>query len=174
MGRSLRAGMPVAAALAILAFVTPGCFGRECESSYVEYGSKPGEGSFIDGDTWQSTPLDGAPLDGPGTSPRWVDFPPAQTIGMHVDAWGTAQREAILQQAFLSFDPAPNQGDSNWAPAAGNLAQFSYSRPGFIRISNNTCAHFYLRVVLKAAPEPPVVTTDGGAPGSAARDSSSE
>lgn len=179
----LRIVLPLFAALAVIAAVTPGCFGRECDGGYVEYGNHPGEGSFIDGDTWQSTPLDGP----------WLNFPAQRTYGIIIGDWAVQKRQFYSQLASVSADLEPNKQpactngvcdpETNWAPGAGNIAQFSYARAGFIKITNNTCAQFYLRLVLKAYPVPPAPADAGSdaltdaptdlTPDSAASDASS-
>jgi len=57
--------------------------------------------------------------------------------------------------AYLSF--APNPSDGGFAESAGNQAIFN-ADDSVVRVRNDTCAEFYLRVVAEADPDE---ATDG-------------
>ena len=167
-------GLPLAAALVLLALVTPGCFGRECEPTFLDFGDKPGEGDFIDADTWESTTLD-AP---------WLDFPAQRTYRFIIPQFTREGRQTYFQEALVSPSPIPNQDNcnketppvcnapDNWTVGTGNIALFFLARNGYVNVKNDTCAHFYVRVILRAKPLPPAppetldASADGASDGS--------
>jgi hypothetical protein len=139
-----------------------GCQGKQCEGDFLFYGEAPGEGSLIDEDTWQSSPIDGF----------WLEYRPARIFLIRIPAF--RDRLLVRFEAYISPAPDPNRtldpgevGD-NFALAAGNLAEFSQVGRGAVNVRNATCAEYYLRLVVHAeprrssGPEPDEDAGDGG------------
>jgi hypothetical protein len=122
---------------------TPACLTKDCEGvEYQAWGDAPGQGIFLDDNTWITTNVDDP----------WLDFPPGRIWGLDPPGWKDQGREPTEMQAWVSAGPNPNDGGDNWSQASGNLAEFWGAAPGHINVSNATCAHWYLRVLLRAAP----------------------
>jgi hypothetical protein len=115
---------------------------------------------MLDDNTWVTNNLDDA----------WLDFPPGRIWGLAVGKWVGDGREPIEMHAWVSAAQYANDGGDNWSEASGNLAEFWAADKGVINVSNVTCTHWYLRVLLRAAPLPPPPPTDASsdAPGQTA------
>lgn len=164
------AGVVSAPLLALALFgssgATTGCQGKQCEGDFLFYGEAPGEGSLIDEDTWQSSPVDGF----------WLEYRPARTFGIRIPAF--RDRLLVRFEAYISPAPDPNRqlapgefGD-NFALAAGNLAEFSQVKRGAVDVRNATCAEYYLRLVVHAEPRSPSETDAGDDASDGAADAS--
>ena len=98
------------------------------------------------------------------TGAPYLDFSGQRTWVLDPSPW-MGSREPIGFQAYLSFEPEPNaDGGGGFALAAGNLAEFTSTEVGGVwqvSVLNDTCAQYYLRVVLTYA------ATDGGTSGDA-------
>jgi hypothetical protein len=159
----------VACAAACLAFVQ-GCSLKNCESSLVWLGNappgNPPDGTKYDlppperhvlagGTTWESMPIDGDYLDFPGE--RTYIFNP------FLDGFTGPYTNII---PYVSSDPQPALNNSNFVIAAGNLAEVHGVNSGGFAIQNDSCAHYYLRVVVtREAPPPDASTPDGSSDG---------
>ncbi len=147
---ALRVASP--AVPASLALASAGCAGSDCASDAATWGSCS-EGERIDVNTWESGPLTGKP---------WLDFHGERTWVLDPTPWMGA-REPVGFQAYLSLDPTPvTDGGSGFAEPAGNLAILTPVQQSDgswkVKVLNDTCAQYYLRVVLTyAAP-----SGDGG------------
>jgi hypothetical protein len=93
-----------------------------------------------------------------------MDFPPGRTWRVAVPAW-TDDREGrsfVDMTGYVSFAQGPNRQVhcgrdycdpvDNWSQASGNLLDFSQIEHGRLRVTNDTCSHFFLRLVLHAGP----------------------
>ena len=117
----------------------------------------PGEGPVDDGvckkngtcTTWQSGPIDGVYLDFPGQ--RTYAFFPLGNDGF------TPPYSSITAYVSADADPTHTPG-SNFTIGTGNLAEVQGDTEGGFAIHNDTCAQYYLRVVVTR-----VVPQDGGA-----------
>lgn len=128
------------------------CYGRNCDGDTVVYGRVPGEGQLTDPDTWQSTPIDG----------DWVPFTKQRIVFFEMRDLGDRLPETVTPT--ISAERNPNR-DGNWTIGAGNLAEQSGAGPGRIAIKNNTCADYYIRLVVTASPRPPATApADAAAP----------
>ena len=131
-----------AAAASLLAMTLwVGCTPGECQSDTQSWGSCT-QGSMVDSHTWESGPVDSTYLDFHGGR-TWL-FDPSRWMGT---------RAPVAFQAFLSLDPQPNSaGGTGFAEPAGNLAEFLPAGSAFqVNVHNDTCAQYYLRVVLTYA-----------------------
>jgi hypothetical protein len=118
-----------------------GCAGDDCAGTSASWGSCT-QGERVDDYTWESGPVDGTYLDFHGGN-NWL-LDPSAAMG---------KRAPVGFSAFLSLDPnpyAPNA--SGFAPSAGNLTEFHpAANPWQVNVLNDTCAQYYLRVVLTYA-----------------------
>jgi hypothetical protein len=145
-----------ALALFALTATTGACQDHSCDFGGINSyrvdpldASSPALGHLVTPDYWESTPVDA----------DWMDFPPNYGWSLNVPEWATEQRPFTEVHAYISEKPHPVcHGDGcdpkqNFTEGTGNVAEFSRASPGFIWIINSTCAHFYLRVVLRSAPD---------------------
>jgi hypothetical protein len=98
------------------------------------------------GDTYQTTPIDG----------RWLHFPGGRRYRLH---HALGQKPAELSST-LSFDEDvhPEEGDESprgSTEASGHAVIWREVTERYIEVENDTCAGFYLRVVARAAPASP-------------------
>ncbi len=144
------------AIVALVACATPGCFGRECDGDVVvaPFGEHPGEGDFIDDATWESMPV----------MAEWLDFPARRTWKFRIPKWESEHRPFLRMHGYVSPTRVPDrqtEPQDSWTEGTGNLVEFGDASPGNVQVTNDTCAHFYLRLVVRAG-EP--AAPDSGPP----------
>jgi len=124
------------------------CYGHTCDGDTQVYGRAPGEGQLVNPDTWQSSPIDG----------DWIPFTKQRIWFFEMDALG---RLPATITPYISAERNPVR-DGNWTIGSGNLAEQSGAGFGRVAIKNNTCADYYIRLVVTAAPRPsaPAPTAD--------------
>ena len=119
-----------------------GCAGDDCDADTQTLATCGGD--MLDENTWESGPLDGT----------YLDFHGQRTWVMNPSGW-VGDREPATFDVYLSLNPVPNSdGGAGFADPAGNLAQITAvpSGGGYqIQVLNNTCAQYYLRVVVTYA-----------------------
>jgi hypothetical protein len=123
----------------------------------------PDGAGVVDETTWESGPIDSTWLDYPGQRadflfPNGVGSPPEK---------GPFPGPYTNVIVYVSPNPDANGLGSNWTFASGNLGEVTVHPPDttpggetdwFVAVVNDTCAGYYLRVVVsRAAP-------DGGPP----------
>jgi hypothetical protein len=142
-----------AAGLAFVA-LAPACAERTCEGQGLDYGRGAGEGHLIDEDTWESTPVEG----------KWLHYPAQREYFIFPGRLLGPKRIAKVT-VYISPMDQPNP-DGQYTVASGNVAivrQFpdlgNQALPG-VSVRNDTCAEFWVRIVLEAYPLPP--NQDGG------------
>ena len=121
-----------------------GCYGHNCDGDVQFYGRNQTEGRLLSSDLWESGPIDGV----------WLDFPKQRIWIFDLTALGN-DRVPQLVVPYVSAQANPLAEFGNYTIAAGNLAEQSGVTKGQITIKNGTCADYYLRVVVQAAPRPP-------------------
>jgi hypothetical protein len=119
------------------------CYGHTCDGDSQVYGRVPGEGQLVDPNTWQSTPVDG----------DWIPFTKQRIWFFEMRELG--DRLPILITPYISAERNPVHDNGNWTIGSGNLAEQSGAGLGRIAIKNNTCADYYIRLVVTAEPRPP-------------------
>lgn len=120
-----------------------GCFADNCSADGFNVWAE--QGRMLDANTWESAPITGG----------WADFQGADYIYFH-GAFGG--RTPYAYQIFLSVSANPATDNNSQTPAAGNVVLVSQVGPDQIAVSNGTCSHYYIRVVLFAEPFPPAPT----------------
>lgn len=131
-----------------------GCYGHNCDGDVQVFGRNPGEGRLLSADLWESSPVDGV----------WLEFPKQRIWIFDLTALGN-DRQPQLILPYVSAEPDPNRSGGNGTIAAGNLAEQSGVANGQVVIKNGTCADYYLRLVVLAAPRPPTappISSDAG------------
>jgi len=124
-----------------------GCYGRNCDGDVQLYGRKEGEGRLLSADAWESGPIDG----------KWLPFPRQRIWIFDLTKLGNDRLpQVIIPYVSAQENPLTEQG--NFTIAAGNLAEQSGIGNGQVTIKNGTCADYYLRLVVDAAPRPPTTT----------------
>jgi len=134
--------LPTAVAPALL---STACTGNDCEGDVQTFPKCGGELAGGDPDVWESGPITGTYLDYHGER-TWL-FDPSGWMGSRVP---------INVFAYPSFAPNANE-DGGFATASGNLAEYWVEEVGDgyqIKVLNDTCAQYYLRVVVEYAPYP--------------------
>jgi hypothetical protein len=120
-----------------------GCYGRNCEGEDVTYGRTPGQGRLLTADLWESSPIDG----------RWLDFPKQRVYVFELEELGDREPALVIPYVSAAPDPLHDEG-GQFTVAGGNLAEIFAAQKGRIGVKNGTCADYYLRVVVQAAPRP--------------------
>lgn len=166
----MRRAIGLATACAVVAGSVwgPACYDHSCDPGpVVDFATKTTTpdagrqdvtycGDFISPDEWESSPADG----------DWIDYGPQTTLKLIIPNWIGDQREFVDMHAYISETrhPATAEG-ANYTEATGNVAEFSRASPGVIWLANATCAHFYVRVLLRAGPATGAAAqVDGGPP----------
>jgi hypothetical protein len=130
-----------------------GCYNQACDGDVQVYGRNAGEGRMLSADMWESSPVDGV----------WLPFPGARVWIFELGELGDREPQIIVPSVSAQRDPTHDEG-GNSTIAAGNLAEQSGIGKGRITIKNGTCADYYLRLVVVAAPRPPSAAgADSGA-----------
>lgn len=122
----------------------PGCYGRNCEGEATTFGANPGEGVMIDPDTWASGPVDGP----------WLNYSRQRYYVFDVRALGGRTPQLILPYVSASPDPIETGGD--FTLGSGNLAKLLHPGPNRVDVYNDSCSDYFLRLVIKVQPFPPV------------------
>ena len=129
--------MPVTVAPTLLG--QTGCAGSDCDADVQTLPTCAGEP--IDANHWESGPVTGT----------YLDFHGERTWVLDPSGW-MGSRKPFDFEAYLAFDAQPNaEGGDGFAQSAGNLAEFTVSKVGDgwqVQVLNDTCAQYYLRVVL--------------------------
>ena len=124
-----------------------GCYGRNCEGEAITFGTRAGEGSMINADTWQSNPIEGT----------WLEFP-RQRVWIF-DMRELGDRIPAVPMVYVSAQASPNtESGGNFTAGAGNIAEVSGVLPGRMTVRNGTCSDYYVRVTAMATPRPPAAT----------------
>lgn len=157
-------GVPALAILP-LAAATTACFGRECDAVFSV--TQPLDGELIDEDTWESNPMSG----------DWMEFGGQQYWTFQLGKLGNREPDWVVgyisnQQKSVVLDANGNKIFRAFTPAGGNVFELSNVSAGSITVHNNTCAQYYLRVVIHAPPAKPSrdAGTDGSTDGAAKTD----
>jgi len=124
-----------------------GCYGHNCDGDVQVYGRNSGEGRLLSADLWESSPIDGA----------WLSFPKQRVWIFEINDIG--DREPQIITPYVSAQENPSGEGANFTTAAGNLAEISSVQKGRMVVKNGTCADYFLRVVVLAAPNPPPAPT---------------
>jgi hypothetical protein len=141
-----------------------GCYNHACDNGFiVDFATKRTDdagnrvddvfcGEFLAPDLWETSPADA----------DWIDFPPKSAIVLKVPAWIGENRPFVELHAYVSQQRHPVCSGAGCDPAnnftegTGNIVEFSRAQPGVVWVTNDTCAQFYLRAVLRAgAPRAP-------------------
>jgi hypothetical protein len=139
-------------------FANEGCLTDACKGGVTSFGDAPGQGSFIDENTWQSVEVDA----------DWLRFPHQTRIDFK-HPLGRAPYEVLV---WISAEQRPvERPGANFTLAGGDVATISAQRADTISVYNGTCADYYVRILARAAARPPKVDasepSDGGAEGGA-------
>lgn len=150
--------MPVlgVALLVATAFSGEACLTDACKESHSEWGKAPDQGSLVDPNTWQSTPIDG----------EWVPFPHQVRLEFF-HSLGRAPYEGRIPYEVLvwvSAEKKPLAG-SNFTLAGGDTATVYKVLYDVVSLTNNTCADYFVRIVVRAAPAPPPPADAGNGDG---------
>ncbi|NOU31680.1 MAG: hypothetical protein HOO96_27580 [Polyangiaceae bacterium] len=125
-----------------------GCFDGSCDDQ--ESRTQPGSGRLVDADTWESGPIDG----------EWLRYDHRMLIAFDTSLLGTRLPDSVL--VYISADKRPLQGGS-FTIAGGNVADITIGGPGAVYVKNNSCAEYYIRLVVHAPPQAPDAgATDAG------------
>ncbi|AKV00031.1 hypothetical protein AKJ09_06694 [Labilithrix luteola] len=141
------------------AALAPGCYGHNCDGEIVQYGAVAGQGHLLNVDTWESNPIDGP----------WLPFPKQRMYQFDLRALGNRPPQIILPYLSAQSDPLHEFG--NFTIGGGNLTELSGATNGVLTVKNGTCADYFLRVVVQAAPVPTAPVPNGDASTTSATDS---
>ena len=136
--------LPAAPPLLVLAGATAGagCAGDDCDSDTATWGSCS-EGRRLDVNTWESGAITGEP---------WLNDHGERTWVLDPTPWMGNSRVPDAVQVYLSFNPLPSSdGGDGFAQAAGNLGEITLLGSGKVQVLNDSCAQYYLRVVVTYA-----------------------
>lgn len=120
-----------------------GCYGKTCDGDIQVWGRDPNQGRLIDVDTWETGPIDGA----------WLPFPHQRLYILDLHDLGDRVPTVVIPYVSAQADPLKEGG--NFTIAAGNLTEISAPAKGQVFVKNDTCADYWVRVVVETAPRPP-------------------
>ena len=128
----------VAVALAIAGVGASACEDHLCDPNTGTWGLNAGEGDLLGKRHWETTPLTGT----------WVDFRGMETLTLHFEKY-FPNCIPYVTQFYISPDAVPSVDGGNSAPAGGNVAEtLGGYPPGQLVLFNNTCAEYFLHVVI--------------------------
>jgi hypothetical protein len=121
----------------IVALLSLGC-AQDCEttsSASVAYkgGTVDATGTVYETGAWDAP---------------WLHFPPGRRFVLEHDL-GT---QPYVVNTYLSFSENPLTSSNNASESAGNQAVIEAVTDTFVRIRNDSCADFYLRLTAAATP----------------------
>jgi len=149
-------------AVALTAPLTSGCQGHQCDGDFKDMDFDdlsnpnliPEHGDPVDRDTYETGPI---------RSP-WLPFPHQRTYTIHPRGLEKRIIDEIIPYVSPVREPVEAGDVDNFTVGSGNIAELRLRfSDNAIVVHNDTCADYYLRVVVHAAPE-----TDAGAPADAA------
>jgi hypothetical protein len=142
-GVALGFGLCVALIAAVTASTQPACTTHQCDGDFVRFE----QGHMVDPDTWESTPLNA----------RWLDFPGQRRWHIIIPE-GRSRRivsiEPYVSPAASPLTKGPKGETENYTLASGDLCEIEGGENGELLVHNDTCADFYVRVVVRFAREP--------------------
>ena len=130
----------LALAGALLA-VAPGCTSHDCDASttVMDAGAAGARGRFLQmgaSPVWETSSWTGPWIDFPGNATLQINLPPG--LGPP-DSWLAWVSTGQYQSSDASFTATSS---------SGQLDEVVQSPPGSIAFNNNSCAEYYVRVVL--------------------------
>ncbi len=168
----LVSSVAIIASLSVTSLLMPGCFGRECDGDEQSWGPprdvydsdvdaaadaafepRMVQGHLVDENTWESTALDD----------NWLAYLHERTWHVYYPQLGGRQPDQIT--AYISANENPAKTNDSLTAGGGNVAKFFRVRPDVATVRNDTCADFFVRLVVHV---PPYVDagTNGGDSGS--------
>ena len=130
-----------------------GCYGHNCDGNALVFGHNPGEGRMLSADLWESNPVDGI----------WLDFPRQRAWIFDLHELGDRIPQVITPYVSAQTDPLHEPG-GNFTIGAGNIAQISAVTTNQVVVQNGTCADYFLRVTVQAAPRAPSSSSSSSSP----------
>ena len=179
----------IIASLGVTSLLMPGCFGRECDGDEQSWGpprdvyraaSNAGpdaalldprmmQGHLVDDNTWESNAI----------NDDWLSYLHARAWHFYYPQLGGRQPDQIT--AYISANVNPNKTNDTMTAGGGNVAKFIGVLPDVATVKNDTCADFFVRVVVHVPPYvdagTPAATdagSDAGADSGSVRDASKD
>ena len=174
----MRARVKLRLLLSVTAIVTsvgassllmPGCYGRECDGDVQVWGPSPAdedaaaaapdggldgavalqlaEGHLLDENTWESNDVNS----------DWLPYLHERVWRLYYPQLGPRQPDQMT--AYISANVNPNKTTDTFTTGGGNVAKFVAVFAGGATLVNDTCADFFVRVVVHVPPYP-----DAGVP----------
>jgi len=158
----LISGVAIIAALGVTSLMMPGCFGRECDGDeqwwgpsddlYAAYLDAGPDAAFVDPRNLQGHLVDENTWESNAINEDWLSY-------LHERAWhfqypqlGGRQPDQIT--AYISAVVNPNKTGDTQTAGGGNVAKFIGVLPDIATLKNDTCADFFVRVVVHVPPFP--------------------
>jgi len=163
----------VCSAVALSAPLTSGCQGHQCDGDFKAMDfvnpSDPtltqDHGDLIDRDTYETGPI---------RSP-WLYFPHQRTWTINPVGLGGRTISEILPYVSPASEPVNSGNSDNFTVGSGNIAEVRLRfEDNAVVVYNNTCADYYLRVVVHAAPESDAGSAAGAGPPSPLEDAAAD
>ncbi len=154
----------IIASLGVSSLLMPGCFGRECDGDEQSWGPpadvyaanrdagpdaanldagpdpRMAQGHLLDDNTWESTAI----------GDDWLSYLHERSWHMNYPQLGDRQPDQIT--AYISANVNPNKTNDSLTAGGGNVAKFFSVLPRAGTVRNDTCADFFVRVVVHAPP----------------------
>jgi hypothetical protein len=145
------------------------CTGHDCEGSYQEVKNA---GEMISPDTWESSTINGPWLEFPGGRADVFDighFDDPNDAGSRFTPYFPEGCIPTNVSAYISADYRQMPG-TNFTEGSGNVIEWvpQFFADGTVNretigLVNNTCAHYYVRVVVQCVYGPPLIAnSDAG------------
>jgi hypothetical protein len=129
------------------------CTTHQCDGGFQLYTG----GHVVDANTYETNALD----------EPWLNYPGEQSYLIQYPDFG---RPPLTVIPYVAIDPNANAPNEQWTVASGNLTEISIASSTQVFVHNDTCAGYYLRVVVLFPPVEAIdagTATDGGADGGA-------
>jgi hypothetical protein len=152
----------VVASLGVTSFLMPGCYGRQCDGDVQSWGPTPDDmaaaatagdggldgavaerltqGHLVDPNTWESNDVNS----------KWLPYLHARTWHFYYPQLGVRQPDQVT--AYISANENPNMTADTFITGGGNVAKFYSVFAGGATLANDSCADFFVRVVVHVPP----------------------
>ncbi len=149
----------VIASLGVTSLLMPGCYGRQCDGDELSWGPprdvydrdvdasvdaaaepRMAQGHLIDENTWESTAI----------NDDWLAYLHERTWHVYYPQLGGRQPDQIT--AYISANVNPTKTQDSLTAGGGNVAKFFGVLPDVATVRNDTCADFFVRVVVHVPP----------------------
>lgn len=153
-------GVVLIAALGVTSLLMPGCFGRECDGDEQSWGPPTDlyaanadagpdaafvdprmlQGHLVDENTWESNAI----------GDDWLSYLHERAWHFYYPQLGGRTPDQIT--AYISANVNPIKTNDTFTAGGGNVAKFIGVLPNVATVKNDTCADYFVRLVVHVPP----------------------